>query len=131
MRVISYGELNNRLFSPLSHDSGNPSNPSCRRRSRLKHLRLGCPFAVTINHVLLGFAVQLACGKEDSGCPCGEKIESGDKLSGKGRQKGPVPSQKLDEDSAYHNVQPCIQRREAAFSKQGHANDLDGVSQNG
>ena len=54
-----------------------------------------------------------------------------DQLSRKGRRKGPVPSQQLDEDCADDHIQPGIQRREAAFSKQGHANDLDRVRHDG
>ena len=56
-----------------------------------------------IDHILLGRAIQLARGKKHGCGPGGEKIKSGDKLSGKGGQKGPVPSQQLDEDRAHRD----------------------------
>src|SRR6476646_4526579 len=83
---------------------------SRRRRPRLQNFRLGRPRATAINHIRLAFVAQLACGKEYGGCPGWEKVESGDKLRGKGWQKGPVPSQQLDQDSADCDVERGIKR---------------------
>jgi hypothetical protein len=75
------------LLPPIPAITAIPQTRLAGAGPRIKNLRLRRPFAVAINHFRLGCAVQLTRGKEDRGSPCGEKIESGDKLRGKGGKK--------------------------------------------
>src|SRR3954467_13622528 len=97
--LISADLRNLRLGLRLRASDISDSSDSSRRRGPwIKNLRLGGPLAIIIEHIRIGCAIQLTCGKEHCRCPRGEEIESGDKLRGKGGQKGPVPSQQLDQD---------------------------------